>query len=71
MSAGRITIDGIDIVSIGVHDLRSRMTIIPQDPTLFTGPISPLKFDSFLQQCYGIKIDGFPYILVITLLTLI
>ncbi|CAG8497498.1 9417_t:CDS:10 [Paraglomus brasilianum] len=38
-SAGRITIDEIDIASIGVHDLRSRMTIIPQDPTLFTGTI--------------------------------
>ncbi|KAJ2381318.1 hypothetical protein GGI05_006025, partial [Coemansia sp. RSA 2603] len=38
-SAGRITIDGIDISQIGVGDLRSRLTIIPQDPVLFTGTI--------------------------------
>ncbi|KAJ1725528.1 Transporter of the ATP-binding cassette (ABC) [Coemansia erecta] len=38
-SAGRIMIDGIDISQIGVGDLRSRLTIIPQDPILFTGTI--------------------------------
>ncbi|KAJ2787455.1 Transporter of the ATP-binding cassette (ABC) [Coemansia interrupta] len=38
-SAGRIMIDGIDISQIGVGDLRSRLTIIPQDPVLFTGTI--------------------------------
>ncbi|CCU77293.1 ABC transporter/ABC Transporter [Blumeria hordei DH14] len=39
LSAGRITIDGLDISSIGLHDLRSRLAIIPQDPTLFKGTI--------------------------------
>ncbi|KAJ1831821.1 Transporter of the ATP-binding cassette (ABC) [Coemansia sp. RSA 2711] len=38
-SAGRIVVDGIDISQIGVGDLRSRLTIIPQDPVLFTGTI--------------------------------
>ncbi|KAJ2602288.1 Transporter of the ATP-binding cassette (ABC) [Coemansia sp. RSA 1286] len=38
-SAGQISIDGIDISQIGVGDLRSRLTIIPQDPVLFTGTI--------------------------------
>ncbi|KAJ1947623.1 hypothetical protein GGF37_000206, partial [Kickxella alabastrina] len=38
-SAGRIMVDGIDISQIGVGDLRSRLTIIPQDPILFTGTI--------------------------------
>ncbi|KAI5288946.1 hypothetical protein KEM52_000971 [Ascosphaera acerosa] len=37
--AGKIMIDGIDISTIGLHDLRERITIVPQDPTLFTGTI--------------------------------
>ncbi|KAK9481416.1 P-loop containing nucleoside triphosphate hydrolase protein [Lipomyces japonicus] len=36
---GKIVIDGIDISKIGLKDLRSSITIIPQDPTLFTGTV--------------------------------
>uniref|UniRef100_A0A8H7XJS6 Multidrug resistance-associated ABC transporter n=1 Tax=Psilocybe cubensis TaxID=181762 RepID=A0A8H7XJS6_PSICU len=36
---GRITIDGIDISTIGVYDLRSKITFIPQDATLFSGTL--------------------------------
>ncbi|KZP20599.1 multidrug resistance-associated ABC transporter, partial [Athelia psychrophila] len=38
-ASGRILIDGIDISTIGVHDLRSRLTFIPQDATLFSGTL--------------------------------
>ncbi|KAJ7057932.1 hypothetical protein C8F01DRAFT_1255822 [Mycena amicta] len=38
-SSGRILIDGIDITKIGVEDLRSRLTFIPQDATLFSGTL--------------------------------
>ncbi|PWA85957.1 ATP-binding cassette subfamily C member 8 [Artemisia annua] len=38
-SSGEILIDGINILSIGLHDLRSRLSIIPQDPTMFNGTV--------------------------------
>uniref|UniRef100_UPI00398F2F2F ATP-binding cassette sub-family C member 4 n=1 Tax=Pristiophorus japonicus TaxID=55135 RepID=UPI00398F2F2F len=34
---GKVTIDGIVTSQLGLHDLRSSMSIIPQDPVLFTG----------------------------------
>ncbi|KAL6978400.1 Multidrug resistance-associated protein 4 [Sarracenia purpurea var. burkii] len=38
-SGGRIIIDGIDITVLGLHDLRSRFGIIPQEPVLFEGTV--------------------------------
>ncbi|CAO3570724.1 unnamed protein product [Mortierella alpina] len=36
---GGISIDGIDISQIGMHDLREKMAIIPQEPFLFRGTL--------------------------------
>lgn len=35
LSAGCVLIDGIDISTIGLRALRSKLAIIPQEPTLF------------------------------------
>ncbi|KQS70504.1 multidrug resistance-associated protein 1 isoform X8 [Drosophila erecta] len=45
-AGGRISIDGVDIASMGLHMLRSRLTIIPQDPVLFSGSLR-INLDPF------------------------
>lgn len=39
LSGGSIKIDELDISTVGLYDLRSRLAIIPQDPALFRGTI--------------------------------
>ncbi|KAF8921944.1 pleiotropic drug resistance ABC transporter [Mucidula mucida] len=56
-SGGRILIDGIDVSTIGLQDLRTRVTIVSQDVSLFTGTLrsnlDPLDQHS-TQECMDV-----------------
>ncbi|NXS78003.1 MRP6 protein, partial [Erpornis zantholeuca] len=46
---GALLIDGQDIAQLGLHDLRSNVTVVPQDPVLFSGTLR-MNLDP-LNQC--------------------
>ncbi|XP_061492311.1 ATP-binding cassette sub-family C member 2 isoform X2 [Rhineura floridana] len=48
-AGGKILIDGLDIAVLGLHDLRRNITIIPQDPVLFSGTLR-MNLDPFDQH---------------------
>ncbi|XP_015175308.1 PREDICTED: multidrug resistance-associated protein 1 isoform X5 [Polistes dominula] len=48
-ASGKIIIDGVDVAKLGLHDLRSKLTIIPQDPVLFSGTLR-MNLDPFDQH---------------------
>ena len=39
LGSGSICIDGLDISALGLHELRSKISVIPQSPFLFSGSL--------------------------------
>lgn len=39
VESGTVSIDGVDVGKLGLHDLRSRLSIIPQDSQMFAGTL--------------------------------
>ena len=54
LAEGSILIDGIDIKTVDLHDLRSRISILPQEPVLFKGSLRT-NLDPFKQYSGGIN----------------
>lgn len=56
---GQVYIDGIDVSKIKLHNLRSRMAMIPQDPALFSGTVrsnmDPFDQYSDAELCQALK----------------
>jgi len=66
LDAGRITIDGADISDMGLHTLRRRLAIIPQDPVGFTGtlrfnmdPFGERSDDEIMEQLRNVQLTDF------------
>ncbi|OWZ06366.1 ABC transporter [Phytophthora megakarya] len=49
LASGTISIDGVDVAKIGLKSLREKLSIIPQTPVLFKGPLREYldPFDEF------------------------
>lgn len=69
-STGKIIIDGCNLTDYGLHDIRSKLTIIPQDPVLFSGSLrfnlDPLKLYTDLEIWRALELAHLkPYILTL------
>lgn len=49
LASGSIKVDGVDLSSLGLNEVRQKITIIPQDPVIFSGTIR-FNLDPFNQH---------------------
>ncbi|XP_070201750.1 multidrug resistance-associated protein 1-like [Littorina saxatilis] len=58
-AGGSILIDSVNIADMGLHDLRSRLTILPQDPVMFSGTLRMNldPFDEYSEQQVWTALD--------------
>jgi ABC-type multidrug transport system fused ATPase/permease subunit len=66
LEGGEICIDGVDIWSLGLHTMRRRLAIIPQDPVGFSGsfrfnldPFQECSDDALWEQLGRVQLDAF------------
>jgi len=64
-ASGKLILDGIDITTIGVDDLRSRITYIPQDAVLFSGTVRD-NLDPFNEHTDAELLDALARVRLIT-----
>ncbi|XP_022166683.1 probable multidrug resistance-associated protein lethal(2)03659 [Myzus persicae] len=59
VNEGNIIIDGVEIHELGLHDLRSKISIIPQEPVLFSGTMRTNldPFDEYTDQVLWKALD--------------
>ncbi|XP_076445818.1 multidrug resistance-associated protein 1-like [Babylonia areolata] len=48
-ASGHVVIDDVDIASLGLHDVRNKLNILPQDPVIFDGTLR-MNLDPFEQH---------------------
>jgi hypothetical protein len=51
---GRVLIDGLDSGALGLSDLRSRLSLVPQDPVIFSGTVRS-NLDPFGQVGFCVR----------------
>jgi len=39
IDGGSLTLDGVPVNAVDLHDLRSRIAVVPQEPVIFSGPV--------------------------------
>lgn len=66
LAGGSVLVDGVDIENLGLHTLRKRLAIIPQDPVGFTGtlrfnldPFEEISTDAIWAGLEKVQLAGF------------